>query len=227
MKAKSYLLFITLLLINSLNSYAKIKDESWRFVTKRGAIKILTQDVEETAIRALKAEGEIKSPLINVLTALRDISAAPNWSPFTISKKTIVERSDLWAITHDVLKMPWPLNKRDLIIDYKLELNKKNKELRVDFKSVNHQQYPPGNNIVRAYLHIGAMKLRPSKNGGTWVELTLLFDPMGFVPKWVVNALQITMPVNYLRSLEKYSKNLEQRPLPGIQKIYNELKMLY
>jgi len=206
---------------------AQIPDKAnWRFLTKRGPIEILTQEVTNYDVRALKAVGIIKTPLINVLTALRDVTAAPLWSPFTISKNIVTEKSDLWATTHDVLKMPWPLENRDLIIDYKLFLNSKTKDLEVDFKSVNHAKYPPFKNFVRANLYYGKMKLRPAKNG-THVELVLLFDPMGFIPKWVVNALQVTMPVNYLRSLEKYSKSLKLKPLPGIQKIYDDLQEFY
>ncbi len=222
----SMILLFVFFNIGSVLAIVKIDHSKWRFVTKRGDIQISTQDVSNQSIRALKAEGVIKTPLLNVLTVLRDVSSAPLWSPFTISKDIVVEKSDLWAITHDVLKMPWPLNNRDLIVDYHLYLQPGAKELNVKFKSVQHEEFPPNGKYVRALLHFGSMRLRPSKEG-TWVELIMLFDPMGHIPKWLVNALQVTMPVNYLRSLEKYSLKITKTPLPGIQKLYDELQKQY
>ena len=118
--------------------------------------------------------------------------------------------------------MPWPLKDRDSVVHYKLSMSKDKKSLVLNFKSVDHSKMPLADNRVRAIITYGILEFSP-RGDKTFARLTMLVDPMGKIPKWAVNLVQVRFPYDFLMSLNEYAPKTQLKPLPKIQKMIDQL----
>ena len=212
-------LFILSLIFLSFNSWA----DKWELVSHKEGIEIYSRSSKESVIKSLKALGVVDAPIGQVTAILRNVESASKWIP-SLSERSYVENiSDVEAILYDVNKMPWPVNDRELVVHHKLSLSTNKKYLVLKFKSVEHPKKKVQKDRVRAKFHHGSIKFIPMGEK-TKIELQLLVDPMGSIPKWLVNILQISMPFEFIDSLNKFAKKENLKPLPGIQALINELE---
>ena len=100
-----------------------------------------------------------------------------------------------------------------------LNFNKKKKLLFVYSKSVNHPKIPIlEKGRIRAVVAYSNIGIRPVSPKRTYVELTILADPKGSIPAWLVNFFQKKWPVAFLKALEKRSQT-------GVSKLARPLKL--
>jgi hypothetical protein len=218
-----YLIFLFSLLNFQCFGDDSLYGNDWKHVTRKGGINIYSKKMKGIPVKSLKAIGIIDAKIDNVVTILRDVRSASKWLPGLIERSYVENISDSEAILYDVNEMPWPVKNRDVVVHHKLELSEDYKSLILKFKSVTSGKKRVNSRNVRARFHIGEIKFTPTTNNKTRLELTLLVDPMGNIPKWVVNILQISMPYDFLEALNKFASKTEITPLPGIQKLLNQL----
>ena len=107
-------------------------------------------------------------------------------------------------VNYQAVTAPWPVSNRDMIYLWKAN-RLSNGDIQIELKSVD---YPDGPDTVgvRMKLHFSRFILNKKPNGGTRVTLEILSDPMGLIPKWVVNMIQKNYPVKFFRALKKQVK---------------------
>lgn len=197
----------------------------WEKVYTKKGIVVYSQQSKHSNIVGFKAESILEAPLENILATLRDVEGTINWAPNMVEKKTIVEVNDLKAITYSNNDLPWPAADRDMVQMNELRLDEENKFLVVDTYSVEDKNYPPLDDIVRAQVNYGTLEFRRHGDNSS-VRMTLLVDPKGSLPIWLVNMLQKRLPYQFLRALEKEAAK-SKRPLnKGIQSLLKKLDSL-
>ena len=221
-------LYVALYLILPLSSFAEIKidPENWQKTYSDDQIKIYSQHISGFDVIAFKTVAFIKQSALNLITVLRDAKGSEKWSESLKHIEYIDEINDLEAIVYEVRHFPWPLNDRDLVLQYKAFLNHQNKSILVTFNSVNHPKFPKRENRVRAKLYYGAMEFWPKKEG-TKIELTILASPKGSIPSWLVNIFQEKVPYQFVLALEEQAKKSKRVPLPGIKELVSDYYRQY
>ncbi len=213
------LLLASVLILASFRLFAG----EWELVSTKDDIRIYSKSLPTSQIKSLKAIGVVKASIGKVTSILRNVDAATKWIPRLKERSHVENISDSEAILFEINEMPWPVQDRDLVVHHKLELSEDKKYLVLNFKSVDHTSKPRSSDRVRAQFHHGRLKFIPFGEF-TKIELEVLVDPMGSIPKWVVNILQISMPYEFIKSLDEFAGKSSLSTPPGIQKLINQLE---
>ena len=214
-----YLVIIFLFLL----SFSSIAEDKWIHITKKDGIDIFSRESKNSPIKSLRAEGIINGSLSKIVSIMRDVTGSTKWVPNLESRTYVKNISDTEAILYDISIMPWPVVNRDLVVHHRLSIAPDKKSLILNFNSVRNTKRPVKKSPVRATIHEGSIEFFPREDK-TFIRLTLLVDPNGKIPKWVVNLLQVSMPYEFLMSLNKYASKSNLEPLPGIQALIDQIE---
>ncbi|WP_164848202.1 START domain-containing protein [Halobacteriovorax sp. HLS] len=217
------LLFCSSVFGNELEKH--FRADAWEKVYSKDGVLVHSQKAKDSQIVGFKAESVLDASLENVLQVLRDVEGTSRWAPNMVEKKTIEDISDVKAVTYNNNDLPWPATDRDMVLINELRLDRKNKVLVVDTHSVTHEKYPHFDDIVRADMPYGTLEFR-RKDKKAWVRMTILVDPKGSIPIWLVNMLQKMLPLQFLKALEKEAQLKKPENLPGVKKLLAELDSL-
>lgn len=214
---------IFILFLTSWCWSAFAESDEWIYVTKKDDITVYTKDSANTDIRALKALGTVDAPIEKVITLLRDVPYAKSWVPNLIERKYIKEISDTELIVYEISDLPWPVTDRDMVLHHKISLSKDKSSIILYFKSVEMKEKPVDDDYVRAQFHFGKITFIPEADK-THIEMIMLVDPLGSVPKWAVNIMQVSLPHNLITSLNKHANKADIPTRPGIKKLITQLE---
>lgn len=204
------------------SAFSQAEQGDWIHITKRDGIDIYSRSSKNSPIKALRGEGIIQSNIVQIVSVLRDVDGAQGWVPNLIKREYIKNISDTEAVLYDITNLPWPVKDRDMVMHHKLVLSPDKKGLILEFESVeNEKTY--SETYVRAHIHKGKILFIPKKDGRTFVKISMLVDPMGKIPKWVVNLLQVKMPYEFIMALDKSANKSNIPLLPGIQTLINQI----
>lgn len=200
-----------------------LADSNWQEISHVGEITVYSQKFQDSDVMAFMATGVLKAPIEQIMEVLRRVEISIYWMPDISEKYTVKNFSEYKAITFSVNTLPWPFADRELLLHNELFIDRKKKYLVLDTFSVELDDLPVRSENVRAQMKCGRTLLRPTTSGHTEIILTILVDPAGKIPVWLVNLLQRTAPLDFLRKLEKkaQSTNFELRPV--LRKVLNEL----
>lgn len=222
------LIFIisNLLIFSTFANNDYIDPDKWSLQYSSKNHNIYGQKITDLGLIAFKAEAILDTNVEKLITVLRDAKGGEKWSNNLVHLEYIDEISDLEAIVYEIRNFPWPFTDRDAVLKYKATINHKRKSIYVTFNSTTHPKFPKTNEFVRGQLHFGLMEFWPRVQG-TRVELTILADPKGVIPTWVVNLFQKNFPTKFIEDLEKETKRSTRIPKPGIKKLIQDYLDLY
>lgn len=210
-------LFKSLILVTclvSLNSYAG----DWKKTFEKDGIQVFKKDSKNSDIQSLKARGIVYAPIEKITTILRDIDNATKWVPNLLERKYIQNISDTEAILYDVTAMPWPITDRDTVVHHTLVLSDDKKSVVLNFLSASNDLKPKVSGKVRAKIQTGYIKFTPDGDK-TDVEMSILVDPKGSIPAWAVNIVQVSMPYDFIKALDKYAGKTTLETPVGIKNL--------
>ena len=85
-------------------------------------------ELSNSPLLALKARGTIKASIESLLYIFRDVKGSLEWAPRLEKRKILKNISESEAIVYEVRKLPWPCQRRDLILHNKLHFDKSKKD---------------------------------------------------------------------------------------------------
>ena len=200
-----------------------LADSNWQEISHVDEITVYSQKFEDSDVLAFMATGVLKAPVEQIMEVLRRVEISIDWMPDISEKYTVENFSDYKAITFSVNTLPWPFADRELLLHNELYIDRKKKYLVVDTFSVEMDRLPVRSENVRAQMKCGRTLLRPTGPRRTEIILTLLVDPAGKIPVWLVNLLQRTMPLDFLRKLEKKAQSTSFQLRPKFKEVLDEL----
>ena len=130
-----------------------------------------------------------------------DVPGYTKWQFNTIEANVIKRISPSEQIYHAVVKAPWPVVDRDMVVRMKIQVDKNRNEASFDAESVKGI-LPSTDNYVRvpsSHAH-WTVKQRDEKN--LEVRYTMQIDPGGSVPAWLANWVCAQAPFESFRNLK-------------------------
>lgn len=217
-------------LVTSLNAHASelekyFNEADWKKIYDKKGYIVHSQKAKNSKVVGFRAQAVLNTKIEKVLSVLRDVEGTTRWAPNMVEKKTIVEYSDVKAITYNNNDLPWPVADRDMVLMNELRVDRENRVLVVDTHSVTHPDYPPMKKTVRSLMPYGTLEFKRFE-GKSWVRMTILVEPKGSIPIWIVNMIQKRFPIQFLKALEKECGVSNVPLLPGIKKLLDELDSL-
>ena len=218
--------FLLLLVLTSLSfqSFATDLTTGWKKISSKDGIKVYTKSTKDSPIQYLRAKGIVSASVTNITAILRNVEHSKEWVPNLVERSYVQNISDTEAILYDVTDMPWPVSNREMILHHTLTVSEDKKWLMLNFKSVDHPNAKHNDDFVRAKVEFGLIKFRPIEDGErTELEMIILVDPMGAIPTWVVNLMQVSIPYDMIMALNEYAVETKFKPLPGVLSLINQV----
>lgn len=203
---------IFILLVLFFRSFSQEKaQEKWHLKKDEQGIKVYTRHAENSRLKELKSEFQIKTSLSSIVSLLCDFEAYPEWVYRCETSYALKKISNFEYLQYQTVKAPWPAEDRDIVMHKKLTQDPVTK---VIVQRVNGMPdfIPRKDKHVRVTLFKAVWVITPLKNGMVNLEYQLLVDPGGNVPTWMVNLAVVDGPfdtevkMKNLLMTEKYQK---------------------
>jgi hypothetical protein len=199
-----------------------VKDPPWEKFDEDDGIAVFRREVPGSPIIALRGEGVVDAPILRVVSVLVDNSRATEWIDSLAETKVIRKISDDEFIHWDHIATPVILKDRDFVVDIKLSLNPKDKQISLDYHSV-YDSGAPKTDYVRGELSAGTFRLTSIEGGKkTRFLCEVMADPKGSVAKWIVNLFQKKWPHKTIQSLRKQVAKPDIKDQPRLKEMLTQ-----
>ncbi len=179
-------------------------DKSWERVSSSDGITTYSKEISGAPTVAFLGEALIDAPVAKVAQVLIDTARKTEWVSDAMITRDIRQISQLERIEYNRTHAPWPIKNRDFVLRCKLELDQVQKTATVTFSSVPDPAQPETDEAVRGKVTKGSYIMKSMEGGTkTWVQVEILADPMGAVPKWAVNLVQRSWPRKTLTGIQR------------------------
>ena len=201
-----------LLSVVSLTAAADDKAKWEKITTERG-VTVWEKEVPGRDLPVFRGVTVIKERMVDIMAVLDDPNGATEWVHNCTENRLLKRTNGLDRILYTLTDAPWPVADRDVVVDARVKLNPKRKELTIAFKSVSGSKYNIGEveDVVRMPKLKGHYKLRILDDKRTRVEYVVDADPGGSLPSWLVSKASRDLPLETLVELRKQVKKTKGR----------------
>ncbi|HXH74104.1 MAG TPA: START domain-containing protein [Bacteriovoracaceae bacterium] len=212
------------LVLLSLNSVAQIQPK-WEKVDTQKNVDVYKGEVKGSDVVALRGVSTIEAPMAKVLSVIYDVSRIKEWMSDVNTVRVLEKKSKYEKIEYNRTDAPWPVSDRDFVYEAKVSVNKPDQSVEILIKSVEHKDAPPVDGVVRGELQLSRYFLRSVEDGTkTYIEVEILADPKGSLPKWVVNIFQAEWPVNTVNGIRKIATEKDFKVHPDVAESVAEME---
>lgn len=183
--------------------HASTDEAGWEQIKDSDGIQVWRKELKDSPVVAFRGAAVVDASIAKVAQILSDTSRKLEWVAKIKEAKDIRTVSPTERIEYNHTGTPWPITDRDFVFSAKVEGNREKGQLMVLIKSVEDPLMPETKN-VRGKLY-GSLYTLTSIEGGkkTKVMVEIHADPMGSIPKWVVNLFQKSWPSKTLEGIQK------------------------
>ena len=186
-----------------------IESANWQLVKNKQDITVYTKAVAGSDILKVKTQVIINAEINKIRKILDDAPHRKNWIPYLKSSSIAYSFSNTEKLEHSHFSAPWPASDRDFV--YRIQLiHQDESKLIYYMKSEDNPLLPVQDDMIRADLIESSYTLTALNKQQTQVELVFHADPKGWLPVWIINIIQKTLPYMILRNLREQA--LEKYP---------------
>ncbi len=198
-----------------------LSETGWEELGNEDGIQTWRKEVEGSPVVAFKGRAVIDAPIAKVANVLYDTSRKLEWVAKIKESKDIRYMTKIERVEYNHTGTPWPLKDRDFVFHGRAELDRAKQTMIFRIKSVEDAAAPEQQCCIRAQLHSSNYTLK-GMDGGTKTELTVEIhaDPMGKVPKWVVNLFQKGWPRTTLENIQKQVRKPDVKAHPELEAFF-------
>jgi len=167
----------------------------------RDSIKVYTCPSEHLKFKSIKASFTVHARLSQLVALVLDVNNYCDWQYQTIRSRLLKKINEREVIYYTEIAAPWPISNRDMIVDLQLSQDTKTKILTIIVKSVPRWA-PEKDHLIRVQMSEGVWNVVPLSSSLLKVEYSILIDPGGSVPAWMVNMVSAQAPYDSFRTLK-------------------------
>lgn len=176
----------------------------WEKIDDDQGIQVFKKDLPDTPLHAFRGQGLIEAPLGKLIWVMGDNVHRTEWVD-RLKKSVILEQEDAYSsIVYQHFSTPALVAERDFVYRARAS-SRPDGSAVLEIASVAHAKAPPTVG-VRGELRDTSYVFVPKGPNATLVDVTVVTDPKGSLPKWVVNMIQKSWPKNTLTSLRQQVK---------------------
>lgn len=172
----------------------------WVKAKEKDGISVYISDVTGSDIIKVKTRITIDAAMNHIHTILNKVSERKNWIPYLAESRILQNVSETEKLEYSRFSAPWPASDRDFV--YRMTLLQQDEHI-ISYRMVSeinmHMPESPG--VVRADLIESVYTLTAITPQQTRVELIFHADPKGWLPVWIINIIQKTLPYLMLKNL--------------------------
>jgi hypothetical protein len=192
------ILFVILFLI-VLCPFVKAQN-GWTLKSNTDGIKVYTSPVVNSKIRALRIECSYESTITQIVAAVIDLKARPEWIYHTKSVSLVKQISPSELFYYSEISLPWPAQNRDFIAHLITRQDPITKLVTID-GPIAPGMVPVKDGIVRITNSVSKWTIIPLNKNEVRVDYTIQLDPGGVIPSWLVNMFASEGPTQSFKKL--------------------------
>lgn len=201
---------------------AHVDHPTWELVDKEDGIEIFHREIIGSPIVALKGRGVIKAPLWKVASILLDTKRAPEWVD-SLGESKVVRRLNTYNyIEYNHIRTPFIMKDREFISNVTIKVDSKSKKFALQYSPINELISTPKSSKIRGQIVSGSFDLKSLTSDSTILVAEIHCDPMGSVPKWIVNFFQRSWPHDTFQSLRRQVKKTDINIPPAFSDVLKQ-----
>ncbi len=170
---------------------------------EQDGIRVYACDSKLSKLRSIKAVFTINTTLDDLIHVIMDVDNYKNWQYNTINAHVVKMISDTELIYYSEVEAPWPISNRDLVVHLDIQKDITTGSLIVNTNSIP-DYIPTKKGIVRVPMSHAQWIVKPISDSLVSVEYTMLIDPGGSVPVWMVNLVVVEAPYKSFRDFKNW-----------------------
>ena len=181
-----------------------VVDDDWELYSKDDADPMVyTKTIEGQSIKAIKAVTVMDTSMKTMLTVLTDLSLVPEWIP-VIGEARLIRKTnaDGVSINYMLTKFPWPIRNRDAVVETVIEYDEGSKTVTMESFGISGY-VDELDGVIRTPTTFTRWTMFPLEDGKLHVEIITHSDPMGRIPKWLVNIIFTRTPGSMFSKLQE------------------------
>jgi hypothetical protein len=176
---------------------------TWQSLDNGGGISVWKRDIPGSPIVAFRGEAMIDASIAKVAQVLSDTARKTEWVASAAVARDVRQISALERIEYNRTVTPIILKDRDFVFRAVTEVDREARRVRITMNSVEDPAVPVDPHFVRGRLLASCYILTACADQRTRVEVEIQADPLGSVPKWVVNFFQKSWPRKTLEGIRR------------------------
>jgi ribosome-associated toxin RatA of RatAB toxin-antitoxin module len=203
---KSIPIFIILITaIFNLSDSNDTQEDGWKLRKSKNGIEVYTRKVKNSNLIEFRATTTLHASLLKARKIIDDVESYPVWMANLGKSRTIKKISNTERYDYFEIKVPWPFENRDMVLQVK-SLFPKNNIIHIEL--MNSPDYiPVKQNRVRIREAKGSWHFLSIEKNKTKVTYQLYNNPGGNIPTWVIDLLIVEGPyqtlMNFHEQVEK------------------------
>ncbi len=174
---------------------------NWELKTDKDGIKVYVSQVTESKIKAIKVECDVNATASQLVALIMDVNTATGWVYHLKSCSLLKQVSPSGLYYYAEVNLPWPAENRDFVGHLTVTQNPDTKVVTIDGPS-EQGMVPIKTGIVRITNSFGKWVITPTGTNKINVQYTILVDPGGSIPSWLVNMFAIQGPLQIFRNMK-------------------------
>jgi hypothetical protein len=175
---------------------------TWEKVKESDGISVYRREVPGADVLAFRGVGVIDASPALIASIIIDTGRAAEWVEDLESASIIRWLAPDRYVEYDHIGTPFVMKDRDFVSVVELSYDRAKRQFVIHYKSTDDTGAPK-TSYVRGDLQDTTFVLTEVEGGKTSLDGSILADPKGSVPKWIVNFFQKDWPIDTLKSLRK------------------------
>jgi len=156
---------------------------------------------DDQKFKTLRAELVLENTSIATFEKfLLDVENYPAWQYNMVSAQRLQTISDTEMIYRSEVDAPWPVDDRELILNFKITREGSDQLTIVNSNAVF--DYPKQGNVLRVPFFFATYQVSVINETSIKIIYTLKIDPGGYVPPWLVNLAMAEGPYISFKNLK-------------------------
>jgi hypothetical protein len=211
------IIFLLLPLIFSLPSHGVEILADWKHIATEKEIEVYRGEIKDSPLVAFKGKATIAAPLPKVLSVIYDVSKIKQWLSDVKEVEVLERQANFGKIEYNRTKAQWPVRDRDFVYQVTVKVMPDQKAVEINIQSTEHPGAPNPKGVVRGELRSGRYFLQALDQERTHLEVEIFADPKGSIPKWMVNLVQKSWPINTISGIRRLASDAGYQVHPDIQ----------
>jgi hypothetical protein len=197
-------------------------DTPWEELSDEDGIKVWRKDIEGSPIVAMRGRGTIDASVAKVASVIYDTPRCPEWVADLSTSRVVRLVSPCERVVYQRVATPWPLDDREFVFVAKASYAPATGGFLFKLASVDDGSVARTDGVTRGNLITSTFSLDPLPGEKTMLEVEVQADPMGSIPKSIVNWAQKAWPRETINAIRRQVEKPDVKVLDTVAAVMSE-----
>lgn len=209
LQATGFRLFFFYTLFMSCQAVEMFAQDNCKLRKNEGGIKVYTCHVDSSKFKSILTEFDITCSEDELINKVLDVPDYTNWQFNTREADVIQTILENEKIYRTVIAAPWPVTDRDMVVHLRISKNENEILITAESESGTIEEQ---SDLVRVPFSHARWIITSKNKNQLHVKYTMLIDPGGSVPAWLVNWTCANAPLQSFQNLKTMLEPKHSKP---------------